>query len=212
MDDHSVDGASISIYTVGYGSRPMPRFLTMLTLYNVQSVCDVRSTPFSKRFPDFSRPALFSRLKRDGIEYCFLGDALGARPSSSSLYEAGRASYKLIANSVLFRSGLDLLLQIAKRSRTAILCAELDPLNCHRAILIGRELRTRGVVVAHIGVDGALEAQADFDTRLVERYGLKQGRLFDEGAIEDDVALAYDRRSEELAFCADAADHTESSA
>lgn len=88
---------SATIHTIGHSNHSARRFIDLLLGASIDCVADVRSTPFSRRNPQFSRKALAASLKDAGIEYWFLGDALGARPKDSAYYEDGKVSYARIA-------------------------------------------------------------------------------------------------------------------
>src|SRR3982074_132346 len=106
---------SSTIYSIGYGNRRIDEFIDLVKLYRIQAVCDVRSTPFSSRYPDFGRDALRRTLRMAGVKYVFLGDQLGARPSDPELYEDRRASYHAMSKSSPFHHGLERLEQGAER-------------------------------------------------------------------------------------------------
>lgn len=101
--------------------------------------------PFSRRFPQFSRKALATSLEGAGIEYWFLGGALGARPKDQGCYEQGKVSYARIAATTAFGDAIDALIGAARTKRVALMCAEKEPLDCHLTILVSRraELNSR---------------------------------------------------------------------
>ena len=85
-----------------------------------------------------------------------------------------------------------------------LMCAEKDPINCHRAILIGRNLDKNGFCVKHILAKGEVCKQSEIDKRLLEKYfpDRKQLSLFNENNLTDDEALdkAYQLKNEEIGF------------
>jgi len=90
----------------------------------------------------------------------YLGRELGGRPEGDDYYDAqGHVLYARLATSSLFLEGIDRLQKGAQTYRVAVMCAEEDPLNCHRRLLIGRVLRERGVALDHIRGDGTLQAE-----------------------------------------------------
>ena len=58
------------------------------------------------------------------------------------------------------------------------MCAEREPLDCHRTLLVSRHLIRRGVSIRHILVDGALESGEAAEARLATAMGLEQDDLF----------------------------------
>jgi uncharacterized protein (DUF488 family) len=187
------------IWTIGHSNHAALRFIDLLQGAAIQCVADVRSTPFSRRNPQFSQKALASSLKDAGIAYWFLGDALGARPKDPDCYEAGKVSYARIAATPAFQSAIRALIDRAKSERIAIMCAEKEPLECHRAILVGRALALRGVALAHIHADGHIEPQAVLEERLLHLAKESVDLLSDRNAA---LARAYDKRGRQMAFAA----------
>ncbi len=193
------------ILTVGYGNRDIEAFVALLRRYGVEVVCDVRSTPYSARYESFNRETLRALLRDSRIKYLYLGELLGARPSDPDLYVAGRASYEAMERSSIYRQGIERLETGMDSYRIAVMCAEKDPLDCHRAVLIGRMLVRDGLSVQHIGSDGELESHVTLERRMLNRYGLLQGSLFDSSSDFAALAAAYERRGAELAYDVDAA-------
>jgi|ERR1700736_1666883 len=193
------------ILTVGYGSRTIDEFVELMHRYHVEVVCDVRSTPYSTRYGDFNREVFQRAMKEAGLKYLFLGDLLGARPSDPDLYVAGRASYDAMARSSMFRQGIERLEAGMDSYQISLMCAEKDPLDCHRAILIARTLQSDGVSVRHIDASGSIELQHDLEKRMLRRYGLEQKSLFDSSPDSAAMLLAYERRGSDLAYDVDAA-------
>ena len=159
-------------------------------------LADVRSTPYSRFNPQFRRDALAAALNEDGIEYLFLGEELGARSKDPSCYEDGRVSYAKLAATELFRRGIERLLAATQTHTVAIMCAEKDPLDCHRTILVARELVRRGESVAHILANGEVDSHDRVMHRLRERLKIEPQDLFG-----DDVnAQAYELRGQQIAY------------
>jgi uncharacterized protein (DUF488 family) len=185
------------IYTIGHSNHPLERFLALLREHGIKVVADVRSTPASRFNPHFNRKALAKSLGDAGIAYEFLGAELGARTQDPECYENGRVSYRRLAATDTFRRGLERLVSIGREQPVAMMCAEYDPLDCHRTILVGHELARRGERIAHILRDGALETGAEADARLVERLKPSQDDLF---AGQDLVERAYEMQAARVAW------------
>lgn len=96
-------------FTVGYGNRDFEQFVNLLKENLIEVVCDVRSSPYSKRFGNFNRETLQISLQSFLIKYVFLGDSLGARPSDPEMYINGRASYEMIEKSSNYAQGIERL-------------------------------------------------------------------------------------------------------
>ena len=116
--------------------------MTLVQDAGVTAIADVRSVPFSRRFPWFSGPALAARLQGADIAYLPFGDALGGRPRDPALYCEGVADYEKMAATPQFRAGLDRVAEATGRFRVCLMCAEREPLDCHRCLLVARALES----------------------------------------------------------------------
>lgn len=140
---------------------------------------DVRSRPYSRFNPQLNRELLARNLTVYGIKYTFLGVELGGRSDDPSCYENGCIRYDRVAATPSFQQGLDRLIQDTAGRPMALMCAEKEPLNCHRALLVGQELAARNVPVGHILADGELEThEAAMERLLAIHGGAQQGELF----------------------------------
>lgn len=191
--------AQAALYTVGHSNVGGEAFVALLRGAGITAIADVRSQPYSRYLPHFSQGPLRAALREAGIAYVFLGKELGARPDDPGCYEGGRAVYARIAATAAFAEGLDRLRRGAARERIALLCAEKDPIICHRAILVCRALRDE-LAIAHILADGSLEGHAALERRLLERHGLRQLNFLDPLSPEEALAAAYDRQGAEIAY------------
>jgi uncharacterized protein (DUF488 family) len=189
-----------TLYTIGHSNVPAERSLELLTRYQITAVADVRSQPYSRFNPQFNRETLASFLNRSGLEYVFLGRELGARSEDPSCYRDGIAQYSLIAKTNLFANGIQRLLSGMDKFRVAIMCAEKEPLHCHRTILIARCLHQHGVRVRHILADGSVEDHESLLLRLQALHGLQDNNLF--RSQEELIAIAYERQAEQMQYAA----------
>ena len=141
----------------------------------MSAVADVRSAPYSRFNPHFNRDALAAALKERGVEYVHLGRELGGRPGDAACYEKGRIRYDRVARTQRFREGVERVVEGARRHRIALMCAEKEPLDCHRTLLVARVLDERGVEVAHIHGNGELERHGAVMDRLLAKFDLQPG-------------------------------------
>jgi uncharacterized protein (DUF488 family) len=158
----------------------------------------VRSSPHSRFNPQFNKAELGRSLAAVGIRYVFLGRELGARSDDPACYEKGRVQYARLARTATFRKGIERLLKGAAEHRIACMCAEKEPLECHRTLLVARALAAEGVEVAHIHADGRLEPHAAAMERLLDIAGLPRQDLF--RSREDLLAEALVRQEERVAY------------
>ena len=148
------------LLTIGHSNLPAERFLTLLRDAGVTAVADVRSVPFSRWCPWFSAKALAERLAKENMSYLAFGNSLGGRPHDPGLYREGSVDYEALAATPEFRAGLERVIDATTADRVCLLCAERDPLDCHRCLLVGRALADRGLRPGHILFDGTIEPHA----------------------------------------------------
>lgn len=166
------------VLTIGHSTHSIDAFVKLLRQHAVTALADVRSAPFSRFNPQFNKEALERSLKEIGIKYVFLGRELGARSTDRSCYENGRVQYARLAQTEPFLRGLDRVIRGAYKHRIALMCAEKEPLTCHRTLLVARALVERGVAVDHILADGRLEPHGDAMERLLKVLDLPAEDLF----------------------------------
>lgn len=160
--------AAASIFTIGHSNLELDVFLAILAGHGIQTLCDVRSLPRSSRFPQFNREPLEVGLASAGMQYEFLGEALGGRPADLRVYhEDGRVDYAARRRAPDFAAGIDRAAGLLLQRPVALMCAEEDPLQCHRFLMICPALIERGIMPVHIRRGGSLETQRDAEDRLL---------------------------------------------
>jgi uncharacterized protein (DUF488 family) len=193
---------AVNIYTVGHSNHPIGKFLALLRQHAITAIADVRSVPYSRRNPQFNSKPLTISLDTCGISYVSLGKELGARSEDPACYDKdGRVQYRLLARTPLFNQGIERVLTGTRRYRVALMCAEKEPLDCHRTLLVGRALETGGATITHILADGTLETNQETMSRLVEKSGLAKDDLFADQVQLIDAACAI--REQKIAYIKD---------
>jgi uncharacterized protein (DUF488 family) len=188
-----------SVYTIGHSNHEFGKLLALLQQHAVTAVGDVRSAPYSRRWPQFSREPLENALREAGIVYVYLGKELGARSDDPSCYENGSVSYERLAKTELFRSGLDRVERGLETHTLALLCAEKEPLNCHRTLLVSRQLEeSRRVRVKHILEDGSVEMHTQTVARMLRLLHRPEADLF--RTREEVIAQAYADWGSKIAY------------
>jgi uncharacterized protein (DUF488 family) len=163
---------NVEVYTIGHSNVAVDKIVQLLQRYEIQVLVDVRSIPYSQHSPQFNRDNLADAMRESGIEYLFAGEYLGGRPKDRRLYKSSEnpssreeylefVDYDEAARQDWYRNAIARLVEIAGERRTAIMCSEEDPKQCHRYHLIGRSLVQMGVTVWHIRKKGGVERQVD---------------------------------------------------
>ena len=184
------------LYTIGHSSHPIEVFIGFLQQHGISALADVRSFPGSRLYPQFAQAALKSSLQHAGIIYVYLGRELGAKRENPACLLQGKISFELLAGTPLFLQGLERLRQGMEKHCICLMCAEQNPLDCHRSILIARRMAESGTPIRHIHADGHLEAHEALESRLLERYGLEVHDLFrSRGEV---LAEAYRRHAGQM--------------
>lgn len=154
------------LFTIGHSNHSSERFAELLRRQSIEVVADVRSAPYSRYCPWFSREELRRAAAGAGMSYVFLGQELGGRPDGREFYDAdGHVLYAAVAQAPFFAAGVERLREGMSRYRVALMCSEEDPTDCHRFLLVARELADDGVDVRHIRADGRVETQEEVDDR-----------------------------------------------
>jgi uncharacterized protein (DUF488 family) len=159
----------IPLHTIGYGARDLDRFLAVLREQDISFVVDVRSRPYSRYKPDFSKEALQQHLHDQQMRYIFLGEELGGRPDDPSCYDAdGKVNYALCAQREAYRAGIDRLREAYRlQLRVVLMCSEGKPESCHRTKLIAETLTKEGIPVLHIDENDALITHEEAMLRVI---------------------------------------------
>ncbi len=163
------------LYSIGYATKPVAVFIQQLRDYEISAIADVRSVPYSKIFHDYHREALAATLKRNRIAYVYLGEELGPRSKDDAHYNAQQqVQFDRLMKSSLYQEGVKRLQTgLGKGMNIAMMCAEKDPADCHRSLLIAYSLkRELGIEVQHINHQGMLESQVDLELRMCKLHNL----------------------------------------
>lgn len=190
--------SDFTIYTIGHSTHAFPNFLGLLNATGINAIADVRSSPWSKHFPQYNRDELKLGLRNEGLEYRFFGKMLGGRPDDPALFDGVVADYEAMAKVDTFAEGISRVISGAKKHRLALMCSEHDPMDCHRCLLVGRELGSRGGVVKHVLASGDLLTQREIEGELL----VNSGRFSDDFFLsrEEQLNQAYRDRAKRVAY------------
>jgi uncharacterized protein (DUF488 family) len=157
------------LFTIGYGARTLEEFLAALKKNGIEYLIDVRTAPYSKFKPEFSKDLLQYHVERAGIHYLFMGDTLGGQPKDPACHTDGKVDYGKVRAQAAFQSGIERLRKaFEQQRRAALMCSEGKPEQCHRSKLIGEALAAAGIPVCHIDEDGGMLTQTEVIVRLTK--------------------------------------------
>ena len=190
---------SDTLYTIGHSNHPIEHLIGLLHQHKITAVCDIRSNPYSRYNPQFDREGLKVALETFGIAYVFLGRELGARSSDPSCYLYGKVQYTKLAQTPLFQEGLKRVRDGSTKYTLALMCAEKEPLDCHRTILVSRQLAA-GFEIKHIHEDGHLELHEEALIRLARSLKLRESEQHLFRTREDLFADAYALQEKRIGY------------
>lgn len=189
---------TLELFSIGHSTHSEEHFRSLLSTAGVNAIADVRSQPYSKYSPHFSKDTLQAWLKDANLAYSFLGRELGGRPDDRKLMQNGVADYEAMAKSRSFSEGLHRLIKGAERYRIAMMCSEQDPLDCHRCLLIARKLFQAGISTSHILGTGEIVTHKAIEEQLMEIERQANDDLF--ACRDERLSTAYRNRSRKVGF------------
>ncbi|HET9999274.1 MAG TPA: DUF488 domain-containing protein [Ktedonobacteraceae bacterium] len=180
------------VYTIGYGNRSIEDFITLLQKYGIKYLVDLRSQPYSRYKPEFSKAALEQYLTRQQIRYVYMGDTLGGRPEDTGCYtDDGKVDYTILREKDFYQRGISRLRTAwEKQYAIALMCSELKPQECHRGKLIGNTLDEQGMNVMHIDEAGNPKTQDEVNQFFA--IGQASGQL---SFLETDAQVALNQKT-----------------
>lgn len=188
------------LFTIGCSNQAVETFIDTLKKYQVDSVVDVRSTPYSKYTPQFNSEKLAVSLKKNGIFYIPFADEFGARRNESEVYVNNKVDFSKVISLPIFKSGVKRIENgLTKGHNIALMCTEKDPMDCHRFSLVARGIKeVAGIDSEHILISGEKETTEQVNQRIIEKYDLGP-TLFDADPANA-VARAYTIIGREIAY------------
>ena len=153
------------LWTIGHSNHCAEKFLDLLARHEIACVVDVRSIPYSRRNPQFSREKMRQSLSSRNIAYVWEGEALGGkrnfRENPEFFDSDGRIDWKKVRRDESFILVMERLRTQVGKEPTAVLCAEENPRNCHRLHLVSAAwVECCGENISHIRGDGRVETHA----------------------------------------------------
>lgn len=188
-----------TLYTIGYCKFTPEHFVQIMNEFAIKAVVDVRATPFSRAFPAYNEPVFKKFLQDNSIYYLSFAEEFGGRPKDPGLYEQGKLNFEKLINSERFIKGCERLKEGLEKFNVCLMCAQKDPIICHRAIIIAHQFRLKypDVKIMHITPEG-LESQENLDSRVLKKSKISQSPLLmqNDGQAEKDLIRAYNNQIE----------------
>jgi uncharacterized protein (DUF488 family) len=195
-----------TIYTIGYSGYKIDSFLRELRKYKISSVIDVRSEPYSRYYFDYNREKLKAILEKNGFFYRNYKREFGARQNDRAFYSSdGYLDFEKFTGSEEFLNGVKKLkVGMSKNYSFVLMCAEKDPFDCHRTMMIAREFHKQGYKIIHLISNEKEQTQEDIEIRLLNYYfpNRNQLALFKNDHLSDQnlITKAYGRRNAEIGY------------
>ncbi|MBQ2957360.1 MAG: DUF488 domain-containing protein [Clostridia bacterium] len=198
------DEMRMKLFTIGYSAYEREEFAGTLRMNGIDCVIDVRSVAASRYRPEYDRAAIGKFLSGQGVRYEHMPEEFGARQMKREyLSEEGYTDFEKYVLSDSFRAGYERVWQMTEAGKTCVLmCAEKDPVNCHRAVMAARYFSERGWTVIHITPDGN-ETHEQLEMRLLDLYfpNRYQLSMLDEEKSSDELlAEAYKEQNRKIGY------------
>jgi len=198
----------IEIYTLGHSNYPFDKFIEILKKYDINCVVDIRSTPYSKYNTQYNKEFLHETLKNLGYTYIYMADEFGAKRKTKVSYnDEGYADFDKVILEDEFKRGIERLkVGCSKNYKIVLLGAMQEPIRCHRAILLGKELIKAGFDVKHIMHEGDLKTQDYLEEKLLEKYFEGRNQLTIDSLLgnamsrEDMIEESYKLANREIGY------------
>jgi len=157
-------GTVLPFFTIGHSTRTIPEFVDLLRVAGVEMVADIRTVPRSRTNPQYNKDVLGENLAPYQIGYEHIAELGGLRGKAGDVPEATNAfwinrsfhNYADYALGERFRTGLEALVALGRRRRTAMMCSEAVWWRCHRRI-VADYLLCGGETVFHLMGDDRME-------------------------------------------------------
>ena len=180
----------MDIYTIGHSNYPVEKLIDMLKTYNINTVIDIRGTPYSKYNVQYNKETIAETLKKEGFIYIYMAKELAAqRQDKNSYNKEGYSDFEKVIMEEDFLRGIERLKTGCQKGyNIALLGAMQDPIRCHRSILVGRSLRENGFNVKHILDDYTLASQEKIEEKLLSKYFSNRNQITIDSLLGNEIS------------------------
>ncbi len=168
------------IYTIGYSGFSIDDFIETLKDNSINVIIDVRSMAYSERYADYNKDHLETKLKNNHIYYRNYITEFGARQENPLYYNSneGYLDFEKFSLSAEFQLGVKKICDSLEQGyRICLMCAEKNPIQCHRTILVARSFFEKGYEIIHIIPGGNTLTQNQIEEELLRTYFPQRGQL-----------------------------------
>jgi uncharacterized protein (DUF488 family) len=189
-----------TIHTIGHSIYEVDDFIKLLQNNNINTIVDVRSTPYSKFASQYNKDSIKQYLKENKICYIFMGELLGARHEDKNLlFDNGKVDFKKVQEIKSFQDGIARLEKgITKGYNISLMCSEKEAFDCHRFGLISEFLSKKDINVQHIYPD-KIVSQKQLEQQLLKKYDKQIDYLGLENS-KTPLEQAYELRNQDIAY------------
>jgi len=177
----------MDIYTIGHSNYPVEKLIDMLKYYDINTVVDIRGTPYSKYNVQYNKETIANTLREAGFLYLFMAKEFAAnRENKISYNKEGYSDFEKVIVEKDFLNGIERLKTGCEKGyKIALLGAMQDPIRCHRSILVGRALIEHKFNVKHILDDYSLASQENIEENLLNKYFSNRAQLTIDSLLEN---------------------------
>lgn len=188
------------ICTIGHSIYEVQDFIKLLQKNNINTIVDVRSTPYSKFASQYNKDSIKQYLKENKICYIFMGDLLGARYEDKNLlFDNGKVNFKKVQEIKSFQDGITRLEKgITKGYNISLMCSEKEAFDCHRFGLISEFLSKKNINIQHI-YPNKIVSQKQLEQQLLKKYDKQIDYLGLENS-ETPLEQAYKLRNQDIGY------------
>lgn len=169
-----------TLYSIGYANKSLATFLKCLVDNNINCIIDVRSSPYSKQYPNFNKENLANFLKENNILYMNFNREFGARRIEDNVYSKVRTYdnktievviFEKVWETIDFQKGFNRVVEgIEKGFNICFMCSEKYPYECHRGLMVSEYFYKRGYDIMHIVDENLVLPHSIIEERLNEYF------------------------------------------
>ena len=184
------------IWTIGHSNLTETNFINLLRIHQIEVVADIRSTPFSRFAPQFNQADIRASLQNAEIQYIYLGDTLGGRSSDDLDYIDNQVQYSSLRNKHGYLKNIEKVINIARSKKLALMCTEKNPLDCHRSILVSRDItKLSELEIIHILDENEKVSQSELINGILRSDQKIQFSLFEENSKTiEEILEKYEKK------------------